>query len=95
MSTDFLKFSIKIWSENRLAFLMQSVDEKLSGLKFLIANDSDFVVCFLKNNPVFSEITVSVTPPLLYAITGLPQACASMGVIPKSSFCGQIKARQC
>ena len=41
----------------------------------------------------FSSEIVSVTPPLLYAITGVPLALASTGTIPKSSSCtGNITA---
>ncbi len=52
-------------------------------------------VCSLKNTPVLPLTTVSVAPPLLYAMTGTPAAIASIGVMPKSSFCGWINALAC
>jgi hypothetical protein len=52
---------------------------------FFIAKINDSTVCSSKNIPVTPSITVSNAPPFLYAITGLPQDCASKEVIPKSS----------
>lgn len=41
--------------------------------------------CFLKKVPVSFSTTVSKAPPFSNAITGLPLAIASNGIIPKSS----------
>lgn len=42
----------------------------------------------LHRKPVISCRTLSVGPPLSQAMTGLPDAIASKGTMPKCSFCG-------
>jgi len=77
---------MKLVVENLVALATQSDEEKFEGLNFLMAWERDLTVCFLKKIPVLPLITVSVIPPLLRAMTGLPQAWASSGVRPKSSI---------
>ena len=42
----------------------------------------------LHKKPVIPCCTLSVGPPLSQAMTGLPDAMASKGTMPKCSFCG-------
>ena len=62
-----------------------------------IASRIEAGVCWSKKQPVGrsapSPRTVSRAPPRPNAITGVPQACASSGAIPKSSFAAKTKAR--
>ena len=62
-------------------------------LEFINGFDDRFAGLFMKNRPVSPSITVSVAPPRPNAMTGVPQACASTGAIPKSSSAAKMKAR--
>ena len=83
----FLNLSI----ENLLALSLQfsgiNFEIFFSKISTLSARLLEF--CFLKKTPVgFKEsipFIVSNAPPFPKAITGVPQLCASIGAIPKSS----------
>jgi hypothetical protein len=60
---------------------------------FSIALFKLFTVCSLKNTQVTQSITVSKAHHFLYAITGVPDACASIGTSQKSSSGGNKKAK--
>ena len=64
------------------------------SLEFVHRSSSASGVCSLKNTPVSPGTTVSRAPPLAYAMTGLPEAWASTGTMPKSSSPGNIRALQ-
>src|SRR6266567_2153328 len=57
---------------------------------------SDAALCALKNTPVGASLSspriVSDAPPRPNAITGVPQACASSGAMPKSSSAAKMNA---
>ena len=71
--------------ENCKAFWWITLGSKWMISNLAIASSNDCTSCSLKNKPVFPSITVSRTPPLPKAITGVPHAWASMGAIPKPS----------
>jgi len=88
-------------AENRSAFARQSAARILcrGASNARTASAIASAVCRPKNEPVVAEVpaphTVSSAPPRPYAITGVPQACASTGRMPKSSSAAKTKARAC
>src|SRR3989338_1145079 len=80
-----LSFSTNFAHENLMAFFRQSGTFHCILLALAIAPSRLLGDCFSKNMPVWPSIIISCNPPFLYAMTGMPQADASIAAIPKSS----------
>ncbi len=93
----FLVVSVKFWRnwrmENRSAFCRMATGSQSRFSNRSTAARMDLVVCSAKWIPVLPLMTDSVTPPLPKQMTGVPQAWASTGTMPKSSSAAKTNAR--
>ncbi|MDR3151175.1 MAG: hypothetical protein LBU14_06520 [Candidatus Peribacteria bacterium] len=77
---------------NSSACFLQFFVLKFNFSNFSIASFKLFILCFVKNIPVFPLIIVSKAHHLPKAITGVQEAIASIGTSQKSSSGGNKKA---